>query len=154
MAASQAIIEAIGTAGGQSAGDAAEYAHTRAVIARSLAPESLAVAEHEGRTLTADEIFARFDEAITPGSEAGAALAEPAAAEPAAKEGLTARETEVLRLIANGLSYGQIAERLVISSRTVDAHLRSIYSKLQVRSRHEAARYAFEHNLFEPTGNR
>lgn len=63
--------------------------------------------------------------------------------------GLTGRKMEVLRLLVDGLSYGQIANALVISSRTVDAHLRSIYSKLQVRSRHEAARYALEHHLIE-----
>jgi DNA-binding NarL/FixJ family response regulator len=52
---------------------------------------------------------------------------------------LTTREIEVLRLIARGLTYAQIAEQLVISPRTVDAHLRAIYNKLGVRSRHEAA---------------
>src|SRR5258708_21924018 len=61
--------------------------------------------------------------------------------------GLTAREVEVLRLAAQGLSYAQIAERLIISARTVDAHLRSIYGKLGVTSRTEATRVAREHQL-------
>jgi DNA-binding NarL/FixJ family response regulator len=54
---------------------------------------------------------------------------------------------EVLRLLVAGLSYAQIAEQLVISPRTVDGHLRSIYSKLGVSSRMAAARYALEQHL-------
>src|SRR5258708_19480731 len=49
--------------------------------------------------------------------------------------GLTAREMEVLRLVARGLSDTQVAEQLVISSRTVNWHLTSIYSKLAASSR-------------------
>lgn len=62
-------------------------------------------------------------------------------------EELTSREVEVLRRLVQGLTYAQIAEQLVISPRTVDAHLRAIYGKLGVRSRHEATRFAVEHNL-------
>ena len=60
---------------------------------------------------------------------------------------LTAREMEVLRLLARGLSNAQIAEELVVSLLTVKAHLRSIYSKLGVTSRSAATRYALEHHL-------
>jgi non-specific serine/threonine protein kinase len=60
---------------------------------------------------------------------------------------LTARETEVLALLAEGLTDAQIAERLVLSARTVQAHLRSIYSKLGVTTRTAAARYALTHGL-------
>jgi len=60
---------------------------------------------------------------------------------------LTAREMEVLRLVAQGLSDAQVADMLVISPRTVNAHLRSIYSKLNITSRHAATRYALEHHL-------
>lgn len=62
-------------------------------------------------------------------------------------EELTTREADVLRLLVQGLTYAQIAEQLVISPRTVDAHLRAIYGKLGVRSRHEATRFATEHHL-------
>ena len=62
-------------------------------------------------------------------------------------DGLTAREVEVLRLVAEGLTDAQVAERLVLSLRTVHAHLRSIYRKLDVRSRSAATRYAVEHGL-------
>ena len=61
--------------------------------------------------------------------------------------GLTAREVEVLRLLAMGLTDAQIAEQLVLSLHTVHAHLRTIYSKFGVTSRSAATRYAFEHRL-------
>ncbi|GCE06024.1 protein kinase domain-containing protein [Dictyobacter aurantiacus] len=60
---------------------------------------------------------------------------------------LTARELEVLRLLAQGLTSVQIADQLVLSTRTVNAHLRSIYSKLGVSSRVAAVRYAFDNHL-------
>ena len=61
--------------------------------------------------------------------------------------GLTAREVEVLRLLAMGMTDKQIAQQLVISRRTVNAHLTSIYGKLQLSSRSAATRYALEHHL-------
>ena len=61
--------------------------------------------------------------------------------------GLTAREVEVLRLLAQGLTYAQIAEQMVISRRTVNGHVTSIYSKLGVTSRALATRYAIDHHL-------
>ena len=61
--------------------------------------------------------------------------------------GLTAREVEVLRLLSSGLTDMQIAEKLVLSPRTVHAHISSIYSKLGVTSRSAATRYAIEHSL-------
>jgi len=61
--------------------------------------------------------------------------------------GLTAREVEVLRLVAQGLTNEQVAEQLVISPRTVKTHLTSIYGKIQVSSRSAATRYAIEHYL-------
>lgn len=60
---------------------------------------------------------------------------------------LTPRETDVLRLLAQGLTSSQIAERLVIGLVTVNSHVRSVYSKLGVTSRAAATRYALEHHL-------
>jgi DNA-binding CsgD family transcriptional regulator len=57
-------------------------------------------------------------------------------------DGLTLREVEILRLVAAGLTNRQVAEHLTVSVRTVDAHLRSIYAKLGVKSRHAATRLA------------
>ncbi|GAB3649743.1 response regulator [Streptomyces sparsus] len=65
---------------------------------------------------------------------------------PAAPQ-LTERETEVLRLVAKGLSYKQIAERLVISHRTVQNHVQNTLGKLQLHNRVELVRYAIERGL-------
>ncbi len=61
--------------------------------------------------------------------------------------GLTAREVEVLKLVARGLTNAQIAQELYLSPRTVNAHLNSIYQKLGVGSRTAATRFAGEHGL-------
>ncbi len=61
--------------------------------------------------------------------------------------GLTAREVEVLRLLAQGLTYIQIAEQLIVSRRTINAHVSSIYSKLEVKGRAAATRFAAAHHL-------
>jgi len=60
---------------------------------------------------------------------------------------LTERELEVLFLIAEGLSNRKIAEKLVISEKTVKSHVSSILSKLQLEDRTQAAIYALKHNL-------
>ncbi|TDC15038.1 response regulator transcription factor [Streptomyces sp. 8K308] len=60
---------------------------------------------------------------------------------------LTERETEVLRLVAKGLTYRQIAERLVISHRTVQNHVQNTLGKLQLHNRAELVRYAIERGL-------
>ena len=71
----------------------------------------------------------------------------PAASVSASGAALTSREIEVLRLLTQDLSNPQIAEKLVVSRRTVDAHLRSIYGKLGVKSRDAAVRVAGEKKL-------
>ena len=60
---------------------------------------------------------------------------------------LTERETEVLKMVAKGLSYRQIAERLVLSHRTVQNHVQNTLRKLQMHNRVELTRYAIEHGL-------
>ncbi|MCP2338444.1 DNA-binding NarL/FixJ family response regulator [Actinomadura rupiterrae] len=60
---------------------------------------------------------------------------------------LTERETEVLRLVAKGLTYKQIAERLVLSHRTVQNHVQNTLGKLQLHNRVELVRYAIEKGL-------
>jgi DNA-binding NarL/FixJ family response regulator len=62
---------------------------------------------------------------------------------------LTDRETEVLKMVAKGLSYRQIAERLVLSHRTVQNHVQSTLRKLQMHNRVELTRYAIERGLDE-----
>ena len=75
---------------------------------------------------------------------AAAASAEPARTYPA---GLTGREVEVLRLVAAGLTSAEVAARLYLSPRTVQAHLYRIYNKVGVSTRAAATRFAIEHNL-------
>jgi DNA-binding NarL/FixJ family response regulator len=100
------------------------------------------------RTAVGDPVF-------TPGL-AGLVLGEyrRLAAEPAPTDSrtpvapqLTERETEVLRLVAKGLSYKQIAERLVLSHRTVQNHVQNTLGKLQLHNRVELVRYAIERGL-------
>jgi DNA-binding NarL/FixJ family response regulator len=95
---------------------------------------------------------AEGDAVFTPGL-AGLVLGEyrRLAARPATPAGpvLTERETEVLRLVAKGLSYKQIAARLVLSHRTVQNHVQNTLSKLQLHNRVELVRYAIENGLTE-----
>jgi DNA-binding NarL/FixJ family response regulator len=64
---------------------------------------------------------------------------------------LTDRETEVLRLVATGMSNKEIAAQLVIAENTVKNHVRNILEKLQLRSRMEAAMYAVREKLVDAT---
>lgn len=100
------------------------------------------------RTAAGDPVF-------TPGL-AGLVLGEyrrlateppPRTAGGPATPSLTERETEVLRLVAKGLSYKQVAGRLVISHRTVQNHVQNTLGKLQLHNRVELVRYAIEQGL-------
>jgi DNA-binding NarL/FixJ family response regulator len=62
-------------------------------------------------------------------------------------DGLTAREVEVLRLVAGGHSNAQIAAALFLSHKTVQRHLSNIFAKTGMTSRTAAAAYAYEHRL-------
>ncbi|HEX6555802.1 MAG TPA: LuxR C-terminal-related transcriptional regulator, partial [Ktedonobacteraceae bacterium] len=84
---------------------------------------------------------------ISPSTVAMPPSAPPARGTPPDPGGLTGREVEVLRLIAQGWTNAQIAEQLVISPRTANHHTTSLYSKLGVSSRAAATRYALEHHL-------
>ena len=104
--------------------------------------------------LSAVEATARGEAVFTPGL-AGLVLGEyrrlstaPAADTPR----LTERETEVLRMVAKGLSYKDIATRLVISHRTVQNHVQNTLNKLQLHNRVELVRYAIEQGLDDELG--
>ena len=64
--------------------------------------------------------------------------------------GLTARECDVLALVAAGSTNREIADALLLSQKTVERHLSNIFTKLDVTSRTAAARFAFEHGLTSP----
>jgi DNA-binding CsgD family transcriptional regulator len=87
---------------------------------------------------TFERLGARTDAARTAG------LLRPATARPA---GLSAREVEVLRLVARGRTNREVAAALSLSGHTVSRHLQNIFAKLGVTTRAAAAAFAFEHKL-------
>jgi ATP/maltotriose-dependent transcriptional regulator MalT len=115
----------------------------RAEVRAQLGDEVFSKSLAEGQTMTVEDLLT----IPHPSSN----LTSRVQATPASVlyESLTARELEVLHLLAQDLSNPQIAQRLVVSRRTVDAHLRAIYEKLGVKSRDAALRVAIEHGLIE-----
>jgi predicted ATPase/DNA-binding CsgD family transcriptional regulator len=105
----------------------------------------------EGRTMTAEQALAW--QQANPPQEADRSTHSSHSSPPAPTRrssfpaGLTTREVEVLQLVAQGLTDAQVAERLVISYRTVTTHLTSVYTKLGSNSRVAAVRFAAEHQL-------
>jgi DNA-binding NarL/FixJ family response regulator len=79
---------------------------------------------------------------------AGMPEAAPAAVDPEL-DSLTAREKEVLRHIARGYLYKEIALRLSISTKTVEAHVSAVLRKLQLSNRHQLSRWAAERRLVD-----
>jgi len=96
----------------------------------------------EGWAMSLDDAYSLALEELPPSTTGTTSL--PA---PRNTYDLTKRELEVLRLLVGGLTYGEIAEQLVLSFHTVHAHVRSIYAKLGVTSRSQATRFATEHGL-------
>jgi DNA-binding CsgD family transcriptional regulator len=90
---------------------------------------------------------ARATEAVLEAAGEGKARRSRRAPAPSYPGGLTAREAEVLRLAARGLTTGQIAGRLEISVKTADHHIQHVYAKAGVSSRGAAALWAMEHGL-------
>ncbi len=130
------------------------YERMVALARTQLGEPAFEEAKAKGRTmapaqaLTSPEAFAPQATPRVPPAQAvlGSSPAAPAS-HPSSPAGLTAREVEVLRLLAQGKTDAQIAEQLVISPRTVNWHLTTIYSKLGVSSRSAATRYALDHAL-------
>jgi predicted ATPase/class 3 adenylate cyclase/DNA-binding CsgD family transcriptional regulator len=119
----------------------ATYEQAVATARSQLGERAFAAAWAEGRTMSPEQALAAEGQPLLP------TPTPPATQAATYPDGLTAREVEVLRLLAQGLTDAQIAEHLVLSLHTIHAHLRTIYSKLGVTSRSAATRYAFEHQL-------
>ena len=120
-----------------------------AAIRTGLGEAAFSVRWAEGQAMTLDQAV-DYALAMVKASPPASAATGPHPSQPplpANPAGLTVREVEVLRLLAQGLTYAEIAERLVISQRTVNAHLTSIYGKLGVNSRAAAMRFALDHRL-------
>jgi DNA-binding NarL/FixJ family response regulator len=115
-------------------------------LVKSARPEELI--EAVARTAAGDPVFTVGLAGLVLGEYRRlAAVSAPSADTPR----LTGRETEVLRLVAKGLSYRQIAERLVVSHRTVQNHVQNTLAKLQLHNRVELTRYAIEQGLDQDT---
>ncbi|KJS57573.1 LuxR family transcriptional regulator [Streptomyces rubellomurinus subsp. indigoferus] len=80
-------------------------------------------------------------------AEPAPAVGRPAAGPAELPDGLTAREAEVLALIAQGLSNTEIAQRLFVSPATVKTHINNLFAKTAVRDRAQAVAYAFRHGI-------
>jgi DNA-binding NarL/FixJ family response regulator len=119
-------------------------AGARGYVTKSIAAEELADAIR--RVQDGDAVFSPRLAGYVLDAFTGA---PPAAAEDADVDVLTPREREVLRHIARGYMYKEIALRLGISAKTVEAHVSSVLRKLQLSSRHELSRWAAERKLIE-----
>jgi ATP/maltotriose-dependent transcriptional regulator MalT len=118
-----------------------EAARARVLVGRAC----LALGDDEGCALELDAARRVFEElGAQPDLAAVDALTGSAETD---RYGLTARELEVLRLVARGKSNREIASVLVISEHTVARHLQNIFRKLDVPSRAAAGAFAFEHDL-------
>ncbi len=127
----------------------ADYERAVAAASAQLGEKAFATAWAEGRTMTPDQALTAQGPTLgssssSTGERTTAPLATSTVTYP---DGLTSREVEVLRLVAQGLTDLQIAEQLIISPRTVNSHLTSIYGKIGVSTRSAATRYAMEHHL-------
>ncbi len=127
-----------------------DHQRTIGSLRSRLGEQAFAVTWAEGRKMTLEQISSASDE-LKNSELVTLASSSPNVDQPSTRlidtNDLTPRELEVLRLVAQGRTDAQIAEQLVISPRTVNAHLTSIYRKIQVSSRSAATRYAIERKL-------
>ena len=144
--AAEALRETIGTP--LPPVDRASYHRAVEALRTQLGEQAFATAWAEGRTMSPEQALAAPGQVTLSASTKEERPSSPTTTSPPPyPDGLTAREVEVLRVVAQGLTNEQVAERLIISPRTVDTHLTSIYSKIGVSSRVAATRYAIEHHL-------
>jgi predicted ATPase/DNA-binding CsgD family transcriptional regulator len=137
--ASEVLRDAIGVP--ISPVELADYEHSVSYARVHLGEKAFAAAWAQGRSMTPEQALdAKGQKPVPP----PITTITPSPGYPA---GLTAREVEVLRLLADGLTDLRIAEKLILSPRTIHAHISSIYTKLGITSRSAATRYAIEHHL-------
>jgi non-specific serine/threonine protein kinase len=120
------------------------YERDLAAARAALAPDAFDAAWAAGAAQPLEEAVA---EALVDASPALAASGAPAAADPLVALGLTPREVDVLRLVAQGRSNREIADSLYISPRTVNFHVTNLLAKLELDSRTAAAAFAVRHGL-------
>ena len=100
-----------------------------------------------GLTVFDPRVHATLLAAASSGPPAAAASTDGASAAPVPPDGLTQREVEILSLIAQGLTNGEIAERLFLSNHTIKTHINRIFAKTDSRDRVAAIGYAQRHNI-------
>src|SRR5436853_5546825 len=122
----------------------AGYERSLAAARAQLGEQAFAVAWAEGQSMTWEQALAARGPVTLPRETHPAPPTKSPTTYP---DGLTAREVEVLRLLAQGLTDAQIAAQPIISPRPVNTHLKAIYGKIQVSSRSAATRYALEQHL-------
>jgi predicted ATPase/DNA-binding CsgD family transcriptional regulator len=127
--------------------ESAAYERSVAAVRAQVGEAIFASEWAQGRAMTPEQVLSMQGRATMPMPVSPEASPVPQTRSEASLAGLTPREVEILRLLAQGLTSAQIAERLVIGVVTVNFHVRSIYSKLEVASRAAATRYAIEHHL-------
>ena len=127
-------------------GEQANYERMRATVRANLGEQTFTQTWAEGRTMTPEQAIA-VHSLIPDRTHSKARTNRQKTSAPPYPADLTEREVEVLRLVARGLSDAEVAELLIISPRTVNAHLRSIYGKLDITSRHAATYFALEQHL-------
>jgi DNA-binding NarL/FixJ family response regulator len=128
--------------------DRAEYEQAVQSARAQLGASAFAAAWQEGRTMTPGQALAAQGQVTIPTpTPAGSLSTPPTKTSHTYPAGLTAREVEVIRLVVEGMTNAQIAEQLTISLHTVNAHVRSIFNKLDVSSRNAMTRFAIEHKL-------
>ncbi len=126
----------------------ADYEQMRAAVRTRLGDQAFTQALAEGRAMApAQALAAQGHPLLSSRPNASTEVAHQQLLSPSSPHDLSERELEVLRLVAQGLSDAQVADTLVISPRTVNAHLRSIYSKLNITSRHAATLFALRQQL-------
>jgi len=143
--AAEALRDAIGTP--LPPGLRVIYERVLVTVRAQLGEKSFATAWAQGRAMSPEQALAAWGPETMSVPMLTSLSSPPPMKAPSYPAGLTPREVEVLRLLATGLTDAQIAEHLVISPRTVNTHLKSIYSKLGVTSRSAATRYAIGHHL-------
>jgi predicted ATPase/DNA-binding CsgD family transcriptional regulator len=144
--AAEALREVI--ASPLSPADRVDYEQAVRAARAHLGEKVFAEAWQEGRMMTPAQALAAQGRAIsTPLIPVASLMTPPSKPSLTAPAELTAREGEVLLLLAQGMTNPQIAKRLILSSHTVHAHVRSIYTKLDVNSRSSVTRYAIEQHL-------
>ena len=124
------------------------YEHAVMAARAQLGEDAFIAAWSEGRTMTPEQVLAAWETTTTPQQDSTKrSLSIEAQPFPSFPAGLTVRELEVLRLVAQGLTNPQIAQQLILSPNTVHTHVRSILKKLGVSSRGDVIRFALEHHL-------